>query len=773
MPAPLPIDVLLPHIVDSLRAECNLVIEAPPGAGKTTRVPPALLDLSAKDTVVSEPRRIAARMAARRVAFELGTAVGETVGYRVRFEEVAGPKTRLHFVTEGMLTRQILSDARLDRTGIVILDEFHERHLDGDLALMLLRRLQLTSRPDLRIVVMSATLSAAPIAEFLRAPVLRSEGRLFPIEVQHTPHSADSLDQQVARAVEGVVNSELDGDILAFLPGAAEIRRAARACEKLARRAGLLILPLHGDLSPEEQDRAVAPASSPKLILSTNVAESSITIDGVTVVIDSGLARIANDSPSTGLATLEVRRISKSSAIQRAGRAGRTRRGRTVRLYTLEDFHRRPESERPEIERREISQLLLDLRALGIRDEDVPGLPWFQAPPAKSLAQAHELLERLNVKNPAALARLPLHPRLSKLLLDAQDRGCSAEACRIVAFLSSGERASHPDLLHVLEQNPPGNVAQIERQLRRLVPPKGRSYSDEQMRMSLLAAYPDRVARKRNANEAQLASGKSAALPEHWLSDFLVAVEVEDRKDQAMPLIRVASQIEPDWLIDLFPERVREVSEVTWNRTAERVEGRTALLYDAIALDESSSSAPEPEQAAELLFMKAMDAGIERFVDGEALEEFLARVEFASKYSDIQAITDVRQELRQLCTGLRSFAELRHAAAGLIPKLQAELPRAFEDIAPERFVLKGRFVKIHYVRNQPPWMASRLQDFFGMKETPKIARGQVPILLHLLAPNQRPVQMTTDLAGFWERLYPQVRKELSRRYPKHAWPEKP
>ena len=775
MPAALPIDVLLPDIVASLRAKSNVVLEAPPGAGKTTRVPPALLALSPRDVLVLEPRRIAARMAARRVAYEMGSPLGDTVGYQVRFEEQAGPKTRLRFLTEGVLTRRILSDPRLDRAGVVVLDEFHERHLDADLALMLLRRLQLTSRPDLRLVVMSATLNAAPIAEFLDAPVLRSKGRLHPIDIQHTPHSSEPLEIQVARAVETAATTGLDGDILVFLPGAAEIRRAARACDAIARKSGLRILPLHGDLSPEEQDRAVTPSSERKLILSTNVAESSITIDGVTVVIDSGLARIALDSPATGLPTLELRRISKSSAAQRAGRAGRTRPGRAIRLYTLEDFQHRPESDSPEIARRELSQLLLDLRALGIRDEDVSSLPWFQPPPEQSLEQAHELLERLNVKDPAALARFPLHPRLAKLVLEAQQRGCGSEACRIAAFLSSGERASHPDLLHVLEQSPPPNVAQIEKQLKRLVQTRSGKYTDEQMRMSVLAAYPDRVAKKRKPGEAQLANGKGAAMPEHWRTPFLVAVEVEDRKDQAMPLIRVASEIEPDWLIDLFPDHVRDLNEVTWNRTAERVEGRTALLYDAIALDEHSSSRPDPERAAALLFTKAVEAGMDRFIDAEALEEFLARVEFASTHSDVPKLTDedAHRAFEALCAGLRSFSELREAASQLIPSLQNRLPRAFDDIAPDRFLLKGRRVKIHYVRNQPPWIASRLQDFFGMKETPKIARGQVPLLLHLLAPNQRPVQMTTDLAGFWQRLYPEVRKELSRRYPKHAWPEKP
>src|SRR5580704_11130370 len=328
---------MVPEIVQHLREIPNLVLEAPPGAGKTTRVPPALLNIVDGEVIVLEPRRIAARMAARRVAQELGERTGETVGYQVRFEEVGGPKTRLRFVTEGVLTRRLLSDRKLRGVSAVILDEFHERHLETDLALALLRRLQRTERPDLRLLVMSATLDAAPVARFLGGcPIVKSAGKLFDLAMEHLPYSAQPLDQQVAAAVGKLIQES--GDILVFLPGAAEIRAAMKACQGF----DLLVLPLHGDLSPEEQDRAVAPANRRKLILSTNVAESSITIDGVTAVIDCGLARVASDSAWTGLPTLQISRISKASATQRAGRAARTAPGRALRLYTLDDYQRRP-----------------------------------------------------------------------------------------------------------------------------------------------------------------------------------------------------------------------------------------------------------------------------------------------------------------------------------------------------------------------------------------------------------------------------------------------
>src|SRR5215475_4498494 len=391
----LPIDPLLPAIIGRLRQTPNIVLEAPPGAGKTTRVPPALLDgviRGASEVLVLEPRRLAARMAARRVAEERGEKLGETVGYQVRFEEVAGPRTRLRFLTEGVLTRRLLSDPQLKNVGVVALDEFHERHLQADLALALLRRLQKTERPDLKLVVMSATLDAGPVASFLdSAPALRSEGKRFDISIEHLARPDDRpLAEQIAAALNQLISKNLDGDILVFLPGAAEIRRAQSTCAAIADRHDLMVLPLHGDLSAEEQDRAVKPGAKRKVILSTNVAESSVTIDGVVAVIDSGLARVAGHSPWSGLPTLNVARISKASATQRAGRAGRTRPGRCLRLYTKSDYETRPDHELPEIRRLDLAQTVLELRAAGLAS-----LAWLEAPPEDAWRAADELLTRL------------------------------------------------------------------------------------------------------------------------------------------------------------------------------------------------------------------------------------------------------------------------------------------------------------------------------------------------------------------------------------------
>lgn len=756
----LPVDLIVPDILASLRKTPNLVIEAAPGAGKTTRIPPALLAFGG-DVLVLEPRRIAARMAAKRVAQEMGERIGETVGYQVRFEEVAGPKTRLRFLTEGVLTRRMMSDRELKGVGTVILDEFHERHLETDLALALLRNLQKTKRPDLRIVVMSATLDAGPVSQFLGGcPCVKSEGRLFDLEVSHTPYSAAPLEEQVAAAVEKVVAS---GDVLVFLPGAAEIRRAARACEPLARRLDLLLTPLYGDLSPAEQDLAVEPAAKRKVILSTNLAESSITIEGVRAVVDSGLARIASDNPWTGLASLEVKRISQASARQRAGRAGRTGPGSVIRLYTAEDFHRRPDHDEPELLRRELSQLCLQLETAGIHDPLT--LDWLNPPPAIALDAAESLLDRLRARDAEAvrMSKLPVHPRLARLLLNAEAAGAGDHGCRVAALLSSGQR------IRTLDDDPDQRTRNVYDQLRRFVK-RGRSHDDEAIAKALLAAFPDRVGKRRPGGTVLLSNGTSATMP-NPPGEFLVALDVD------VPLIRLACPIQPEWLLDLFPERVKDRSGVEWHRQGERVEAVSALLYDELVIEESRGGKVDDEAAAQLLAAKAIEAGIGRFVDPEELNEFRARVEFASEHSAITQFTDadVLAALSDLCYGLRRLSEVEKNAAGLIASLERRLDsQLLEQVAPAKLRLpSGRTAKLHYERGKPPWVASRLQDFFGMMESPRVARGKVPLVVHLLAPNQRPVQTTTDLSGFWERLYPQLRRELGRRYPRHAWPENP
>jgi ATP-dependent helicase HrpB len=799
----LPVDDLLAEILASLERNPSLVIEAPPGAGKTTRVPAALLDAVPGEVLVLEPRRIAARMAARRVAWERGEEAGQTVGYQVRFERVAGPTTRLHFLTEGVLNRRLASDPTLKGVDAVVLDEFHERHLDSDLALALLKRLQLR-RPELRLIVMSATLDAAPVARYLGGcPRVRSEGRLFDLAIQHLPYSPEPLEEQVKGALAQLLREGHSGDMLVFLPGAAEIRRALRACAPLARQAGLLALPLYGDLPPAEQDRAVAPAAQQKLILSTNVAESSVTIDGVTAVIDSGLARIATTSPWTGLPTLHVGRIGKASAQQRAGRAGRTAPGRVLRLYAEMDYRQRPDYDTPEILRADLAQLCLTLRAMNIADLD-----WLDAPPTAAMENADRLLDRLGATGEAAreLLRYPLPPRLARMIVAALERGAGEAACAAAALLASGARWEHNDLLAALDAPLDDRARQLLRQLRNLahsalrpahaMPSRQRNsntpcpilaahsaarvgdpstgsiaLSDDALLYAVLAGFPDRVARLRAGKQVLLSAGGSAEIegdPPNY--PFMVALDIEDRAEKPLPQIRLTARIEPEWLIDCFSEHIREENTCVWNRQAERVDAVSRLLYDELIVQESFSAAPDPAAAAALLADKALEAGLERFVDPQELEHWLGRLEFAGF-----AAPDLHQALAELCLGLRTFAELKNTAKNFFPWLEQDLDaHRLRELAPLTLRLQaGRPAKVHYERGKSPWIASRLQDFFKMKETPRIGPERTPVVLHLLAPNHRAVQTTTDLAGFWERLYPQVRRELMRRYPRHPWPEDP
>jgi len=766
----LPIDAIIPEVLASLAQNPKLVIEAAPGAGKTTRVPPALLGAVDGDVIVLEPRRIAARLAARRVASELGENLGETVGYQVRFEETASARTRLRFVTEGILTRRLLSDPKLSGVSAVVLDEFHERHLETDLALALLARLQ-RLRPELRIVVMSATLDVAPIAAYLNCPILRAEGRQFELTIDHLPYSPQPLEVQVKAAVERICCEQVSGDILTFLPGVAEIRRAMRACEAVVQKHRLIALPLHGGLSPAEQDATVTPASQRKLILSTNVAESSVTLERITAVIDSGLARVASYSPWTGLPTLTVSRVSKASATQRAGRAGRTGPGLVLRLYSEEDFSRRLDHDAPEIMRADLSQLCLELRAMGI--SDFSELRWLDLPPSASVEAAETLLDRLGASGAASkrLAQFPLHPRLSKILVESLDRGVGEDGCVAAAVLGSGVRSTATDLHSAMaNQHDPRTRQHIE-QLRRIARPGKKRHDDDALLISVLTGFPDRVARRREGQQVQLSNGRSAEIVGEPPSyRFMVALDAEERSDKPLPLIRMTARVEPEWLLDLFPNNVRDNSSIVWNQKAERVDAVSALLYDKLVIEESRGASPDPQAAADMLARKALEAGLERFFELDALEQFKARAEFAGL-----PLPDNAEALRELCSGLRSFADLKKVAAGFIPLLEQKLGRQkLERLAPSTVRLpNGRQTKIHYEPGKSPWIASRLQDFFGMRDTPRIGPGSVPLTLHLLAPNHRPVQTTTDLAGFFERLYPQVRRELMRRYPKHAWPECP
>lgn len=841
--AALPIDPLLPGIVASLRARGAVVIEAPPGAGKTTRVPPALLDAGFAqrgEIVVLQPRRLPARLAAERVASERGERTGETVGYTVRFAEEAGPHTRIRFVTEGILLRRLLSEPKLPGVEVVILDEFHERHLSSDLAMALLRRLQRRERPDLGLVAMSATLDAEPVCEFLGdCPLVRSEGRLFEVLLEHLSQpDARPLAEQVASAVRRLCQEGLDGDVLVFLPGATEIRRAAEKLAALAETRDLLLLPLHGDLPPAEQRRAVEPASRRKVILSTNVAETSVTIDGVVAVIDSGLARIASHSPWSGLPVLAVSKISQASAVQRAGRAGRTQPGRALRLYTQHDFDSRRSHEIPEIARLDLGEALLTLAALGVRDGE--GFEWFERPAAPALQAAHDLLRRLGALDGQRrltdtgrqMLRFPVHPRLGRLIVEGERRGVGEDAAALAALVAEGDisdsartrfggqgpRAGAPegaDLLERLDRFQQARAARFDRErlrglgvdaraaeqaemarrqlaaaLRRDGPAKQRTEPDavdEALAMATLAAFPDRVMRRRSpgSSEALLASGGVADVGAQPPDDLLCAVDVEERtgaaarRDGRAVCVRLAVGIRPEWLLDLAPDELTERDELQWSADRQRVERWSRLLCGAIALEESRQPAPPSAEASRLLADAALANGRSGQEHADAPAGLQAKLEVlrqAFPEAGVPALDAQAWKAMVVaaCEGITSLAEL-HASPiedRWLASLPASVARLLREEVPERIRLAGgRMVPLHYQTGQTPWIESRLQDFFGMPAGPSICRGRVPLTLHLLAPNQRAVQVTCDLANFWRQHYPSIRRELCRRYPRHPWPE--
>ncbi len=829
---PLPIDAHLEKIVSSLERGRCLVLEAEPGAGKTTRVPPALLGarwLEGREVLVLEPRRLAAKLAATRVAQELGERLGERVGYQFRFENVSGPATRLRFLTEGMLMRRLLGDPELRRAGCVVLDEFHERHLHTDVAISYLRRLQLGPRPDLRLVVMSATLDVEAVAAFLGDAVrVRAEGRRFDVKVEYLPRPTERGLELLVRDGVTEVAEPGGGHVLVFLPGMGEILRAQSALAGLATERGLDVLPLHGELRREEQDRALGPSRKQKVVLSTNIAESSLTIDGVTAVVDGGLARVASYSSWSGLPSLRTRPISRASAIQRAGRAGRTAPGRCLRLYTRGDYEGRPSHDIPEIARADLAQTVLELRALGIDPggspvgDAVAAFRWFEAPPRAAFEAAAELLRRLGALDAAGvvtplgrrLVELPAHPRLGRLCVEAARLGYGGEGARLAAVLGEG-RLERPDLVEEYRKAR-GDFA-VERQRERLAASfrGGAPHSElsgpaalvstsgaaagwtreDALAFAVLCAFPDRVARRSarkgdrsDGAELLLASGGTASLEDAALAasaEYFVAADAGEVKGRgARPgrvIARAVASIRPEWLFDLEPLAVTESEELLWEPNRKRLECVKRMQCGQLILSEERGAPGDPEKAAAFLARKIEEVGLREFVDPSEISTLRARVEVVRSHSPDLTLAplgdaEVAVAVLRWCEGKSSFSELQ--GEELLDWLRSSLGEGsvvtLNRLAPEWVELPGgRRVRVNYEAGKPPWIESRLQDFFGMSRGPSILGGHVPVTLHLLAPNQRAVQVTSDLAGFWQRAYPEVRKELSRRYPRHSWPESP
>ncbi len=818
----LPIDALLPELLEHLRRHGSVVLQAEPGAGKTTRVPPALLasGLCGDGRVlILEPRRVAARAAARRIADEQGWRLGDTVGYQVRFERRASADTRLLFVTEGVLVQRLQSDPFLDGIAAVVFDEFHERSLYLDLSLAMVRRLQREVRSDLGIVVMSATLETAPLAAFLGgAPVVRSPGRAFPVAIEHVERDDDRpLPQRVAAGVTRALVAQ-SGDVLAFLPGAGEIRATGELLTPLDRK-GIRVLPLYGDLPAEEQDRALARHAERRVVLATNLAETSVTLDGVSAVVDSGLVREMRFDPGTGIDRLELVRCSRASAAQRAGRAGRQGPGWCLRLWTAaEDLALQPFAQ-PEVRRVDLAWAALQLLAWGERD--LAAFPWFEAPSPAALSEAARLLRALGATDGTgvtstgrALARLPLHPRLGRLVLAGAVRGVAPECALLAALLSDRDplrgrvrhrASSRSDLLDRLEDLQAAAGArqifqardQILDLVRRATPAdasqtaagttissaaRGLAAADA-VRQALFAAFSDRLARRRERGSprALMLGGRGVRLANDSAvteDELFVAVTVDGGGSHPEALVRLASAVDRG---ELPAERVTTEVASYFDAGRRRVLARRRELFDGdLLLAETEIPAPLADAGSLLAAAAAQDLETAFALAAPPAATLLARWQFlADAMPELrlpEPTASLREALPTLAEGRRAFADLAALPVPeiLLGALDARQRQALEREAPERLrVPSGSELKIEYAADRPPVLAARIQEMFGLRETPRLAGGRVPVLLHLLAPNGRPQQVTTDLASFWDGAYRAVRKELAGRYPKHAWPEDP
>ncbi|MGJ3244035.1 MAG: ATP-dependent helicase HrpB [Opitutales bacterium] len=858
--AELPIDALGPALAEHVRQQTPcLVLTAPTGSGKSTRVPAMLLDQGAAgeqgQILVLQPRRLAARMLARRVASERGGSCGGETGYQVRFDNRTGPETRLIYVTEGILLRRLQADPDLGSVGVLVFDEFHERHLDADLGLALARQLQLTRRPDLRIVVMSATLDAEPVAAWLDdAPILRSEGRQFPVDVRYAGAALSSqaapIWDRAATACADLAAGGLSGDILVFMPGGREIRRTLDALAVQRALRGWDCLPLYGDLPPEAQDAAVAGGGGRRrVIVATNVAETSLTIPGVAAVVDSGLVRQARFDPQRGINTLLTERISRASADQRAGRAGRLGPGLAVRLWNEAEHRPLPVQTDPEIHRMDLAEVLLGLGALGLPNLGAD-LAWFEAPDADAWERARQCLADLGAIRPDGsltalgerMAAFPQHPRYARLFLEASDRHCLPLACLIAGIMQgrglllprpdkATERrreeafpeidAGRSDLLVALDAwvvarehrfqrkdcDAYGIHGQAAREAGRAadqfagiareldLPGAGESLDSalacrselaEPLQRSLLAAFIDHLARRDRWGTltCALIHGRRARLaPDSVVrqADLVVAADVQERAgpDGVKIQLGAVTAVEPAWLQAIDPEGLQTATGVVWDAKTRSVVAREERRFRDLVLEAKDRPAEPGGETARLLaeavqrdglVLKRWDAGVEAWID---------RVNFVAETCPAAGISPIDEAGRQLlletlCADAIRYKDIKDKPVW--PVLEDWLGPGqaplLDHLAPESLVLPGRKrpFRIRYGGDRGPTLQATVQDLYDVPaDRLRIADGAVPLTIEILAPNRRPIQITQDLAGFWANSYPQVKKDLKGRYPKHEW----
>lgn len=866
----LPIYEIEDAIVDAVRKDRRVIVSAPTGSGKSTQVPQILLQhglLGNGQVVVLQPRRLATRLLAARVAWERKTQLGREVGYQIRFENVTGPDTRIRFVTEGVLLRQIVQDPRLDGVSAILFDEFHERHLYGDITLARALDLQEASRPDLKLVVMSATLEAARLEEYLRpCRVLESQGRTFPVETRYseTPGYLDKRPvwEQAAEEFSDFVQSGAEGDVLVFMPGGFEIAQTIEAIRHTDQARGFVLLPLHGELPTGEQDAAVSRYEKRKVVVATNVAETSLTIEGIRCVIDSGLARIPRYDPNRGINTLLIEKISRASADQRAGRAGRTAPGVCLRLWSREEHGHRPAQELPEVKRLDLAEVVLTLKAAGVGD--LRKFRWLEAPGERALAHAEELLMDLGALTESPEAQLeprsqperegainggtaidrpleitrrgrkmlafPLHPRYARMLLAAQEYGCVYQACLVAALTQGrdlllrnvdrevnrwredllGNKASSDFWIlmrawsyaaknefrldscrrlgiHMLTARQVGPLFQqfLEIARREGLDTAPREIPDAALQKCILVGFSDRVAHRVDSGtlRCELVHGRRGVLARESVvqhSQLLVAAEVREveGKDKTMnTLLTLATAVEDTWLRDLFPEDIKRTVNVSYDSLSKRVLAEESVRFRDLAIGTRKLDTPPAGEAARLLAEEVLAGRLVLKEWNHEVEQWIARLNLlAQACPELQLPplndSDRRHIIEQLCHGAVGYKDLKEKPVKPVVKswLSFTQQALVEKHAPERLELSnGQSPKVVYEAGQPPHIAVRIQQLYDVQSTPRIAMGRVPVLVHILAPNMRPVQITQDLAGFWREHYPRVKQELQRKYPKHLW----
>ncbi|MDE1147651.1 MAG: ATP-dependent helicase HrpB [Azospirillaceae bacterium] len=810
-PSALPIDAVLPDLLRVMATGPNAVLQAAPGAGKTTRVPLALLDqpwLAGQRIVMLEPRRLAARAAAKRMADTLGEAVGETVGYRVRLDTRVGPATRIEVVTEGLFLRQLQADPSLDGVGAVLFDEFHERSLDADLALAFCLQAQGLLREDLRLLVMSATLDGAAVAGLLGdAPMVSSDGRSFPVETRWVePSATDRLETSIARVVKRALAEET-GSALVFLPGTGEIRRTEKALADLGLPSNVVVAPLYGDLALDQQEAAIrpAPAGKRKVVLATAIAETSLTIDGIRIVVDGGQSRLGRFDPGSGMNRLETARASRASADQRRGRAGRLEPGICYRLWSEQADRALVPFAAPEILRADLAPLALELAAWGV--DDAATLPWLDAPPAAPLTQARDLLAQLGALDAAGkitphgrrMATLGMHPRLAHMVLVGMEMGLGAAAAHLAGLL--GERdplrgiSRDADLRRRLDllsgddngaadRNALRQIREGARQVMRQLRITDRRFTGEDAGRLLALAYPDRLAQKRPGGQGQyrLASGKGAVLDTaDALSrqDWLAVGDLDGNTREAR--IYLAAPISRDEIEEVYADRIVTEEVVTWDGREQAVLARRRRRLFGLVLKDEALTQPQPESVAAAMMTGIREMGLASLPWTKALDTWRERVRFLHRadadtwpdMSDEALLAGMEDWLAPYLPGISRAGhlprlDLHNALTGLLDWNRAQ---EMERQAPTHIdVPSGSRLPIDY-SGEIPTLAVRLQELFGLAQTPTVAG--VPVLLHLLSPAHRPIQVTRDLASFWANTYRDVKKDLAGRYPRHYWPDNP